>query len=105
MIYVYATLAGLALGMVFAWQVQRVYRGAGPGGRHGIRHGCTRIRFSPYREVRHHIRGSLMSAPVRTYRVNRPPVAHHELTAATARYGVIAVLADRTLEVPRSLVL
>lgn len=95
MIYIAAIVVGLAIGMLLAWRVQRQYRGPGP--RHAIRRGC--LRFGSVREIRRHIRGGRVHTHVDTYRARVVAVAHHELTARTARYWVINLLADRTMEI------
>jgi hypothetical protein len=98
-IYVWATLIGFALGLPLAWRVRRVY--SGPGGRHHIRRGC--LRYGTAREIRRHIRGGRVLTHARTFRSRVIAVASHELTARTARYWVVNLLAERTLEIRRSL--
>jgi hypothetical protein len=63
-IYVWATLGGLAVSVVLAWRVQHEYRG--PGGRHHIRRGC--LRFGTAREIRRHIRGGRVYTHACTFR-------------------------------------
>lgn len=98
-VYIGAVLVGLVLGGLLAWRVQREFRG--PGGRHGVRRGC--LRFGTAREIRRHIRGGRVLTHALTIRSRVVRVASHELTARTERYWAVNLLADRTVEIKRSL--
>jgi hypothetical protein len=99
MIYAAEGLVGLALCVLLSWRVRREYYRA--PGRHHIRRRC--LRYGTVREIRRHIRGSRVLTHANTFRSRVVTVASHELTTRNARYRVVNVLADVTVEINHAL--